>query len=274
MWVLGNPAPGQPEHLTHADVEQRLPQRVAQEELFMHRLLEPQVWALQRARRQDNLARGFRPVDVPDLQPAGLVDDELARILAPVDQNAVLDAAEVEQEEFARIGRRQIGLIDRKRDQPALAKIEPREGLGEFALDAIKAADREKVFCALEARFVPDCGGLGKFFTGKRLAARVAIDRLDDDWPNRGRGMSVGTCFRPSSLAASTRPCPARICPSSSIRTGLVKPKRSMLFAIWRSCFLECVRAFRGLGVSSSIGRSIMAQSGRKDLDIALLRWS
>ncbi len=83
----------------------------------MHRLLEPQVGATQRAGRKHDLARGFRPVDVPDLQSAGLVDDELARILAPVDQNAVLDAAEIEQEEFAGIGRRQIGLIDLELDK-------------------------------------------------------------------------------------------------------------------------------------------------------------
>jgi hypothetical protein len=32
---------------------------------------------------------------------------------------------------------------------------------------------------------------------------------------------------------------------SSEIKTGLVKPKRSMLVAICRICFLECVRALR-----------------------------
>ena len=43
-----------------------------------------------------------------------------------------------------------------------------------------------------------------------------------------------------------TRPWPAIIPPFASIRMGLVKPKRRMLSAIWRICFLEWVRAFRG----------------------------
>ena len=51
-----------------------------------------------------------------------------------------------------------------------------------------------------------------------------------------------------SSRAASTRPCPARMRFSPSISTGLVKPKRRMLSAIWRSCLRECVRALRGPG--------------------------
>jgi hypothetical protein len=34
----------------------------------------------------------------------------------------------------------------------------------------------------------------------------------------------------------------------SSIRTGLVKPNRSMLAAIWRICLREWVRAFRRAG--------------------------
>jgi hypothetical protein len=34
----------------------------------------------------------------------------------------------------------------------------------------------------------------------------------------------------------------------SSINTGLINPKRSMLRAIWSSCFAEWVRALRLLG--------------------------
>jgi hypothetical protein len=49
----------------------------------------------------------------------------------------------------------------------------------------------------------------------------------------------VGTAVSPSSLAASTRPCPAMISPASSIRTGFVKPNRLMLLAICRICFFE-----------------------------------
>jgi hypothetical protein len=45
-------------------------------------------------------------------------------------------------------------------------------------------------------------------------------------------------------LAASTRPWPAMISFSSEIRTGLVKPNRSMLVAICRICFLEWTQAF------------------------------
>jgi len=54
----------------------------------------------------------------------------------------------------------------------------------------------------------------------------------------------VGTLAIPSSLAASTLPCPAMISSSSLIRTGLVNPNFWMLSAICRICRLEWVRAF------------------------------
>ena len=66
----------------------------------------------------------------------------------------------------------------------------------------------------------------------------------------------VGTDFMPSRRAASTRPWPAMISPSSDTSTGFVKPKRSMLSAICRICFLECVRALRAYGFSEETLRS------------------
>jgi hypothetical protein len=45
---------------------------------------------------------------------------------------------------------------------------------------------------------------------------------------------------------------------SSSIRTGLVKPNSRIDAAIWWICLFECVRAFRGYGLSDAIGRSTM----------------
>src|SRR5262245_5479896 len=41
------------------------------------------------------------------------------------------------------------------------------------------------------------------------------------------------------------------ICLASSTKTGLQKPNCSMLLAIWRICFFECVRALLGCGRSS-----------------------
>ena len=42
--------------------------------------------------------------------------------------------------------------------------------------------------------------------------------------------------------------------PASSISTGLVNPKREMLSAICRTCFLECVRAFLAQGCEIADG--------------------
>ena len=50
---------------------------------------------------------------------------------------------------------------------------------------------------------------------------------------------NVGTAESPNSLAASTRPCPATICASLLMRTGLLKPNLRMLAAICSICFLE-----------------------------------
>jgi hypothetical protein len=44
----------------------------------------------------------------------------------------------------------------------------------------------------------------------------------------------------------------------SLISTGLVKPNRSMLAAICRSCFLEWVRAFRAYGRRLATGIASM----------------
>ena len=68
----------------------------------------------------------------------------------------------------------------------------------------------------------------------------------------------VGTAFQPSSFAASTRPWPAMISPSSEISTGLVNPNRSIEAAICLTCFLEWVRALRGYGRSEVIARSVI----------------
>ena len=57
----------------------------------------------------------------------------------------------------------------------------------------------------------------------------------------------------PRSFAASTRPCPAMICPPSSIRIGLVWPKRSMLLGNLRICVLEWARALPEYGVAAPV---------------------
>ena len=64
-----------------------------------------------------------------------------------------------------------------------------------------------------------------------------------------------GTVAISSSRAASTRPWPARMRFSPSISTGLVKPKRRMLSAIWRICLRECVRALRGQEYNELMGK-------------------
>jgi hypothetical protein len=79
------------------------------------------------------------------------------------------------------------------------------------------------------------------------------------------RERTVGTFFIPISLAASTRPCPAMISLSSLIKTGLVKPNRSMLSAIWRICFLEWVRAFFRRAVAAN-RRPRLSRFGRRTL--------
>ena len=61
----------------------------------------------------------------------------------------------------------------------------------------------------------------------------------------------AGTSLRSRSIAAARRPCPNRIVLLSSTTMGTTKPKTRMLSAIWRICFLECVRALRGLGLSA-----------------------
>src|SRR6266568_6240951 len=72
----------------------------------------------------------------------------------------------------------------------------------------------------------------------------------------------VGTFDKPTSLAASTRPCPAMMLFSLSIRTGWVNPNSLMLAAIWRICRLECVRAFRAYGRSASTGKYVSESPG------------
>ena len=78
-------------------------------------------------------------------------------------------------------------------------------------------------------------GLLGQSVVGKDVGPLLGLREVGQP--------TVGTTERPSSLAAATRPWPAMICPWSSISTGLQKPNRSMLLAIWRICFLEWVRA-------------------------------
>jgi hypothetical protein len=56
----------------------------------------------------------------------------------------------------------------------------------------------------------------------------------------------------PRSFAASTWPWPATMPPARSIRTGLLNPNRSMLSAIWRIYFFECVRGLIARGFRSA----------------------
>ena len=81
----------------------------------------------------------------------------------------------------------------------------------------------------------------------------------------------AGILLRPRSFAASSRPCPASSIEFSSISTGTVKPQATMLSAIWRICFLECVRALRGLDLSEAIGRGSTASRARSVASEALL---
>ena len=66
----------------------------------------------------------------------------------------------------------------------------------------------------------------------------------------------------PSFCAASTRPCPAMMPPSSSIRTGVVQPHSLMLPAIWDTWVSECVLAFRAYGIKLSTDRRSTLSAG------------
>ena len=68
----------------------------------------------------------------------------------------------------------------------------------------------------------------------------------------------VGTVSILRVLAASTRPWPARMTSSSSIRTGTRKPNWEIPAASNSTCLLPWVRAFRGLGLSSPGARGSM----------------
>lgn len=63
-------------------------------------------------------------------------------------------------------------------------------------------------------------------------------------------GKNVSALSR-NNFAAATRPCPAMIRSSSSIRIGLLKPNRLIEAAICLICLREWVRALRSEGLSS-----------------------
>ena len=65
----------------------------------------------------------------------------------------------------------------------------------------------------------------------------------------------VGTSAMPIAFAASSRPWPAMIEPSGSIRIGLVKPNSRIEAAICSSCRFGWVRALRGSGIRLPTGR-------------------
>ena len=76
----------------------------------------------------------------------------------------------------------------------------------------------------------------------------------------------------PSSIAARTRPWPARILPRSSVRTGLVNPNTLMLPASCLTCFLEWVRALPGQGLKDvgarcSIWWGVSALAGKAEAE-------
>jgi hypothetical protein len=68
--------------------------------------------------------------------------------------------------------------------------------------------------------------------------------------------LTQGTRCISVNLAAATRPCPAKILLSASIKTGLVNPNVAMHSPIWRSCFFECVLAFFAQDFSSPMAIS------------------
>src|SRR3954469_15701797 len=58
-----------------------------------------------------------------------------------------------------------------------------------------------------------------------------------------------------SFCAASTRPWPAMIVPSSATSTGLVQPHSRIDDAIWLTCASLWVRALRANGINRSVGQ-------------------
>ena len=64
----------------------------------------------------------------------------------------------------------------------------------------------------------------------------------------------VGTVSKPSSFAASNRPCPAMTQSSPSISNGVTKRYFLTLLLSARICRLACFRGLRGLGFSRSTG--------------------
>ena len=64
-----------------------------------------------------------------------------------------------------------------------------------------------------------------------------------------------GPSSMPSSFAASTRPWPARIMSCAIDEDRIGEAELSMLSAICRICFFECVRAFLAQGFSSLVLR-------------------
>jgi hypothetical protein len=118
-------------------------------------------------------------------------------------------------------------------------------------LDGLEAGDRD-----VEIFLNQEIGEFGKFDSqtlavptgvlGDLLSASISARFLTSLKP---RSLMAGISSRPRSFAASKRPCPARSVEVSSMITGTVKPKASMLLAICSICFFECVCALRGLGL-------------------------
>jgi DNA topoisomerase/Toprim domain len=97
---------------------------------------------------------------------------------------------------------------------------------------------------------------------------QMRLDLLQFGRREFAEGASRATCARsglvpnPISFAASIRPWPAMLSPSSPTSTGLVKPNRRMLSAICRTCFLEWVRESPLPAVRQKVGaKGQLAQS-------------
>ena len=70
-------------------------------------------------------------------------------------------------------------------------------------------------------------------------------------WTSSPASVIVGPSVQPNDWAAKTRPWPAMMVAFSSIKAGLVQPKRRMTPASCTICSCECLRAFCGWAFNS-----------------------
>ena len=120
---------------------------------------------------------------------------------------------------------------------PALVEHEVDLGEAEAGQLDIELEVDQRLQLDREDLLVP-AGVERQLVVGEHIGAALGVGEV------RQRAASAPTSS-PSSLAASTRPWPAMISPSSETSTGLVNPNRSMLAAICLICFFEWVRALR-----------------------------